>query len=536
MQLSMTDQVKFLQEYSDSIKPNTTFVDIKNFELPEYSKTNKKKPELKSTQLINRTENEAVAYTHTGSYLLDLFSSTVRNFDKEKIFYLLDKSWIESPLKTVQLILHTRDVRNGKGEIKLGQFLLFWLRCKHANTYVNNLHLFMEVGYYKDLWRIIDMAKIAKLDKLGSKTWIEIEYLNQVLEQDKLNLQNNKNISLAAKWTPKEGNHYHEYLVELAKLRFPTKSRSQFRKWIMPLRNHLRITENLMCSNKWNEVKYESVPAYCMKFNNKSFEKHDKERYTEFLKQVKTGEKKLNVAGLQPHEIIEQIYRNNSDELLEVQWSSLIKRIKEKTKLNKCLAVSDVSGSMSGTPLLVSIALGFMLALVQNENDNPFYKTILTFSQNPVLHKIEGNTIYEQVMNISRMQWDMNTDFVKVFDLLLSTAQLYQVKQENMIETIFVFTDMQFDQASNTEKTPFEEIKEKYKKAGYNMPKIVFWNLRDSSGGFPINNSDENVALVSGFSAELMQLFIDGQDFNPMTILNSALSKYPNVVIHRNDL
>jgi len=165
---------------------------------------------------------------------------------------------------------------------------------------------------------------------------------------------------------------------------------------------------------------------------------------------------------------------------------------------------------------------------------NPYYKKIVTFSQNPVLHTVQGDKLTDQVNSISGMQWEMNTNFIAVFTLLLNTAVMYKVPQENMVETLFVFTDMQFDQACS-DHTPFEQVEIMYEKAGYKMPKIVFWNLRSSSGGFPITSKQKGVALVSGFSAELMRLFTEGKDFDPMTILEIALEKYKDVVIHKTD-
>lgn len=49
--------------------------------------------------------------------------------------------------------------------------------------------------------------------------------------------------------------------------------------------------------------------------------------------------------------------------------------------------------------------------------------------------------------------------------------------------------------------------------AGYDMPQIVFWNLwTASSSAVPASASDAGVALVSGYNASLLKVFMDGTD------------------------
>ncbi|KAI5330399.1 hypothetical protein L3X38_029797 [Prunus dulcis] len=113
------------------------------------------------------------------------------------------------------------------------------------------------------------------------------------------------------------------------------------------------------------------------------------------------------------------------------------------------------------------------------------------------------------------MEWGMNTDFQKVFDLLLQVAVNGNLKPEHMIKRIFVFSDMEFDQASsNSWETDYEAIQRKFKEKGYEnaVPQIVFWNLRHSSST-PVSKTQPGVALLSGFSKNLMKMFFkhDGE-------------------------
>ena len=65
-------------------------------------------------------------------------------------------------------------------------------------------------------------------------------------------------------------------------------------------------------------------------------------------------------------------------------------------------------------------------------------------------------------------------------------------------------------------------MKEEYEKAGYELPKIVFWNL-DAHFGTPARCSDDSVAMVSGFSPSIMKAILNAKEFNPISVMMEAL-------------
>lgn len=130
----------------------------------------------------------------------------------------------------------------------------------------------------------------------------------------------------------------------------------------------------------------------------------------------------------------------------------------------------------------------------------------------------------------------MNTDFQKVFDLILEVAVNGKLKEDQMVKRLFVFSDMEFDKASrNNWETDYEAIQRKFRKKGYGsaIPEIVFWNLRDSSAT-PVPGTQNGVALVSGYSKNLMKLFLDNDGaMNPELIMEAAISgeEYQKLVV-----
>ena len=67
-------------------------------------------------------------------------------------------------------------------------------------------------------------------------------------------------------------------------------------------------------------------------------------------------------------------------------------------------------------------------------------------------------------------------------------------------------------------------IKRKFQEKGFNMPEIVFWNL-NKSPAISVPSDQGRVALVSGFSKNLMKLFLDnGGIIDPVTVMKHAIS------------
>lgn len=362
--------------------------------------------------------------------------------------------------------------------------------------------------------------------------------------------------SLAAKWMPSQNKSLDkqtglydavalnlfdqplEYDVAGAPLATSLhKARNHLRKtYLSYLRAHMHVVEVDMSAKKWNKINYSAVPSLSMSRNAPAFEVHDTQRYTDYVIQAADGKKKLNVAVLKPHQIIKACETGQEEDrrvkviLANAQWDAYVQHIKAAGTLPPALAVVDVSGSMTGLPMQVACALGLLLAEVTPE---PWHDYAITFSANPQFHHIVGTTLAERYQSLTNAKWGMNTDFLAVFQLILGRAQAYNVPKEDMPKTLFVFSDMQFDEAdrigsNRATLTHFEHIKDMYTQAGYDMPQLVFWNLEgantvtygsDDSTSHeeagvdtraPVTLRDDGTALVSGFSANLLKLFLEG--------------------------
>ncbi|WCJ26796.1 hypothetical protein M5689_008588 [Euphorbia peplus] len=381
------------------------------------------------------------------------------------------------------------------------------------------------------------------------------DFFANCLKVDMEHLQSDRitKVSLAAKWCPSIDSSFDRSTMlceSIARKVFPRESypeyegleeahyvyriRDRLRKEVLvPLRKVLELPEVYIGQNRWGEIPYNRVASVAMVFYKEKFLKHDKERFNKYLNDVKSGKAKIAAGALLPHEIIQSLNDKDHGKVAELQWKNVVGDLLREGKLKNCLAVSDVSGSMKGIPMEVSIALGL---LVSELSEEPWKGKVITFSENPTLHIVKGNTLLKKVESIKRMAWGMNTDFQKVFDVILKVAVNGGLKQDQMIKRVFVFSDMEFDQASLSPwETDYQVIVRKFTEEGYGnaIPEIIFWNLRNSSAT-PVPAGQKGVALVSGFSKNLMKIFFDRNGkISPVSSMEAAISgiEYQNLVV-----
>lgn len=69
--------------------------------------------------------------------------------------------------------------------------------------------------------------------------------------------------------------------------------------------------------------------------------------------------------------------------------------------------------------------------------------------------------------------------------------------------------------SANDWETDYQAIVRKFNEKGFSkVPEIVFWNLRNS-GATPVLSNQKGVALVSGFSKNLLKMFLDDSFLEP---------------------
>lgn len=214
----------------------------------------------------------------------------------------------------------------------------------------------------------------------------------------------------------------------------------------------------------------------------------------------------------------------------------------ESSGLDSCIAIVDVSGSMGGMSvldgrpqaMLVAVALGILLSQLARE---PWNKLFITFSERPTIQKLDGSSLKKIAQNMQRGHWGMSTDFVAAFKLLLDVAVEKQLKQEDMVKKVFVFSDMQFNDASggNYTESTHDHIEKLYRKHGYELPTICYWNIAEANyGNVPVKADTPGVEVMSGYSASLMKIFL-GQQADVEAIAADEIADHVDDVVEKEE-
>ena len=480
-----------------------------------------------------RTENNAIALGTTGSPLLDLFGVVgalrTRPHDVDSMFEL---AYNENPLLATKLSFYARNVRGGLGEREVARRMWVWLADAHRDTAVRNMAHIPEFGRWDDIYSFVGTQVEGYAWGLITEQWVK----------DISAYEHGQPISLLAKWLKS----VNTSSVESRKLGKMTAkhlgySERDYRKHLAMLREWLKLTEVFMSAKAWDKINYSAVPSKAMANYRKAFGRHDPEGFTKFIENVKKGEAVIHSGTLYPYDIMEKMglsesgYRstftmNNWDETLEEQWKALPNYVEEGENI---LIVADTSGSMTmngGRPIATSIGLAVYFA---ERNTGQFANKFITFSRVPRFVTLTGKTLKEKVGCISDIC--ENTNLEAVFDLVLSTAVKYKVSQAEMPKSIVIISDMEIDDASNSEGETFNAaMKAKYARAGYELPNMVYWNVNARNRNiFHAEMDEHGVQLASGQSPSVFKAILNGVGLTPYDMMVATLSdpKYDCITV-----
>ncbi len=306
-------------------------------------------------------------------------------------------------------------------------------------------------------------------------------------------------------------------------------SDKQYRTILSELRGHIDVLERRLCTENYS-FKYENQPSKALFKYRKAFIRNDGARYEQFLTAVREGRLKMNATSVYPFEIIEQCIRPKQlteRHALDVTWDSLPDYTDNRNAIafvdgsgSMYSSIGEVSGGGSYSPISVAVSLGMYFA---ERNKGAFHNRFITFSERPQLVEIKGTDIYEKTRNCMAYNEVANTDLYEAFMLLLITAVKNNIPQEELPETIYIISDMEFDRGVNRDRTVFEDAKEKYEDYGYHLPNVVYWSVDSRHQQFPVDMNEKGVALVSGCSPTIFKMAMS-QNVTPESFMLEILN------------
>jgi hypothetical protein len=477
---------------------------------------------LKKKSNETLTENGALTNISTFSFCLDLFymAGAMRNSNVETIIDLVEKAFYENKDITMKILFFTRDVRGGLGERRFFKIAINTVAKIDVNAVKKNTPLIPEYGRWDDILTLYDISEL--------KSDI-VRLIRNQLETDILNMKSSADVSLLAKWLPSVNTSSKTTIRMARKLAKDLEmTESEYRKTLSSLRKYIDIIENRLREKDYT-FDYSKQPSKALFKYKMAFIRNDNERYMRFIRDVSNGKANLNTSTLYPYEIVRKIIEKQhftEDEInsLDATWNSL----SDIENSQNAIAVVDGSGSMywglySPKPYEVALSLGIYFA---EHCKGVFKNHFITFSETPRLIEINGETIVDKVKYCCKYNECANTNVQAVFDLILNTAVENNAKQDEIPEFIYIISDMEFDSCAfinNHHITNYDLAKRKFKKKGYELPKVIFWNVGARNMQVPVSRHESGTALVSGSSPKLFDMVKSGQ-LNPYNLMMDIIS------------
>ena len=478
---------------------------------------------------VSVTENGAIGFKTSGDALLDLNYkvSSLRMENNDSVVKNFAKAYFDDKIIACKWLFFAGDVRGGMGERRLFRLCFRFIASVDPEIAKELIPLVAEYTRWDNLFMLI-------------KTPIEydmLDYVKNQFEKDLEDAQNNKTISLLAKWLPSINSKCltTKFLAKIISAHFGLTAK-EYRKKLATLRTYLDVSEKKMSNKEWSEIDYEKVPSKANLIYSEAFLKNDKERRNKYLKDLEEGNAKINSSVTYPYEIVHKYLSSyydvkNTKIELEEMWKALPDyTINQETSNTIC--VVDGSGSMYTTIPNTSVrcsdvanSLGIYFA---EKIKGEFNNTFITFSNEPQIVEFSNcKSLKDKIAKIMSYNEIASTNIEKVFDLILTTAVKHKMKQEDLPATILILSDMEFNNAvsfmGKDKERLFEVIAEKYEKYGFKLPRLVFWNMLSRSKTLPVSKNELGVALVSGFSPSIAEM-VFSSELNPLKVLLNKLN------------
>ena len=503
----------------------------------------------KTLEILKRTWNNAVTNESTLNFNLDMFAYSSRDpkQDYEKNKNRFKNALIENDKTALANLLYTLDIRNGKGERALFKSYFYTLIEMNKDCAIQILPYIPELGRWDYVFE-------------GIGTEIEenvYELIRAYLMMDIKNYNENKPVSLLAKWLPsiKTHNKKNYFAVKLAKKLNLTEK--EYRKILSKLRDSLNIVEKHITNKEYEKIEYISVPSKAMvKYKNLFFTK-DEVRFKEFIEELKDSKKakydnlfmndfakmyldnlmKIGINYFYERTIKEAcrlLFNNFFLKDLEENSQILLQNLKnEKNLINtmwkkqskiefdkNVLVIADTSGSMEGTPFETAISLAIYIS--QNNKSEEWRNKFIIFSSDCIEYSYDKDAEFTDIIdNIPLIAENTNID--KVFKKILNDSIEKNLPQ---LDEVIIVSDMEFDMVQDKkDMSNFKHWKSEFAKYNYELPKIIFWNVARNVESFPVTKLDYGTCLVSGYSKNILKSIIDIENFDPIDIMLKTLEK-----------
>jgi len=447
--------------------------------------------------------------------LSEILCDLLRRLSKDQTSPVLEEKRKEHLIILYKLIGKTRDINGGKGECALSYMMIWKWYQYFPEMSIFALKMFVHspaieykednstdneepYGSWKDMKYMCKYLQVYPGCSMAHPLMQNcINIINNQLREDhqlyqENDVENNKNkqISLAAKWIAREtsnkfgfmydalsANYFPEYMATAKKpssiRKAQNKCNAQYRMLCTTLNRHLDTIQIKQCGHNWASIDHAKTTSITIAKQRKALlnltlceddqtgkptqrsDQIDRIKCAENLKAhmeslVKAGkEVKGKHVGLNTFtfDANRLLYQTNVDQLeldiLNSQWRDNANQ-KNANGLGPMIAMVDMSGSMEGDPVNAATALGIRIA-----EKSILGKRVMTFNDEPKWVNLDGcNTFTEMVheINCSNRDAGTSTNFYAALDLMLTAIEESRILPEDVENMILVIlSDMQID-------------------------------------------------------------------------------------------
>ncbi len=172
--------------------------------------------------------------------------------------------------------------------------------------------------------------------------------------------------------------------------------------------------------------------------------------------------------------------------------------------MENAISIIDTSESMMayGAHTLAD-SLGLFYA---EHAGGAFHNKFITFSEKPKMMKIRGNQLWQKLESIHNASWGGTTNLEAVYRMLLRMAVRTGAGQDVMPSAVVIYSDMEFNRSvTNPYGNLYEDCREAFEEAGYEMPAVVFHNVNSLQMQAPVLSDEMGTALSSGRTTHHMK-------------------------------
>jgi hypothetical protein len=503
----------------------------------------KKETARKKKEAVTKSANGAKKYSRTASVFVNQFSNLSLWKAPRKIADIWksqDELWTENALLSVKFILfmrmitrivffwdgsRTETVQRGSGLKFEAIGRMLWLAINVPDTFWKNVNLFIAVGSWKDIFKMMEMdlvyhgweGKKLDFDKfsgliilgLANKNQSELikKYLPSIDARSRCTTVESQARTMIAKFLASKLDLTYEQYRKL-------KSNGTAHSW-----------QKLISQEKLREINFDSIHgrALMLLVNSK------------FLKNnglVSIYEKWINDKPVAKftgyvHELAKNItpYLTQSHVIktINAQFNTLVEKARENINPNTGLiCVVDTSGSMGGmahgqnmTPRAIAQAMSVFFA---NMLEGHFKNAWIEFNNSAKMHYYKTEGFVEMYKEGMKSGFIGSTNFQSVINLFC------QIKNRGVSESdfptgILCLSDGEFN-PSDLKKTNVESARKRLLQAGFSPKyvknfKIILWNIPSyaNSGKVKFETYDdvENVFYLSGYDGSIVSFILEGE-------------------------